>query len=141
MIKRVIKKQTKKALSFGEKAVLILALVAVTAVVSKAEETKTIEQLKAEQKAKLREQNQKAIDKLVETAPTDKELIGNVSLVKRSHRVEEPFSCSVALADRAEMQRQLGHSGELSKERRKEYYSTLQTVTQLIRKNKCGEGK
>ena len=141
MFKRVIKKQTKKALSFGEKAVLILALVAVTAVVSKAEETPV------EREAKLALENAKAIEKLVEDVPTDKELIGDVILAKHvknpygKHLIVEPFSCDVALADRAEIKRQLTHSGELSEERRREYSSTLATVVHLIRKNKCEEGK
>ena len=142
MIKRAIKKQTKKALSFGEKAVLVLALVAVTAVVSKADETKTPAQIKAERQAQLREQNQKAIDRLVETAPADKELIGNVRLTKHNpygkHLVVEPFSCDVALADRKAMRRQLSNSQKLSQARRNEYSSTLATVTQLISEHKCG---
>ena len=110
------------------KIVLSLAAVAVVGTVAKADE------------ANLKAENQKAIDKLVETAPTDKELIGNVSLAKHTHTVEEPFSCSVALADRAELKRQLAHAEKLSKERVEEYSSTLTKVTKLIEKNKC-EGK
>ena len=120
-----------------DKVVLSTGLLVVLGTMAKAESSEKINnQLKVE--------NQKAINKLVEDVPTDKELIGNVKLTKHSknpygkHLIVEPFSCDVALADRKEMRRQLSHSSKLSKDRRKEYSSTLATVTRLIAEHKCG---
>ncbi len=133
MIKRAIKKQTKKALSFGEKAVLILALVAVTAVVSKADETKAPS---ADKKAEQRAKNEEAINKLLEDVPTDKELLKDVTL--KNHRVVEKFTCEVALADRKMFQNQLSNSKSLSQSERNRIRKDLDTVSSMLHEHKCG---
>lgn len=132
-----MKKLAVVASSIFGKVVLSVAVVVALGAVAKAETPEQINnQLKVE--------NEKAINKLVEDVPTDKELIGNVKLTKHSknpygkHLIVEPFSCDVALADRKEMRRQLSNAKGLSQTRRNEYSSTLTTVTSLIREHKCG---
>ena len=126
-----MKKAILKASNGLGKVALSLVAVAVFGTLAKADENK---------QAQLDVQNTKAIDKLLEEIPTDKELLKGVVLEKHNHRIIEPFSCDVALTDKEEMEKQLSNHEELSEERRSEYRSTLATVVFQIRKNNC-EGK